>query len=421
MTLIITILAFSLVLALVVFIYELRHLPTDKALEMTLIITILAFFLVLAIVIITHELGHFATIKALDMTLIITILAFSLVLAIVVITHELGHFATAKACGVKVEEFGLGYPPRLLFFKRGETVYSLNAIPLGGFTKMAGEEDPEVERSLASKGAGTRLLVLSAGSIMNFLLPFLLLSIAFMVPHDVTIGKVTVKEVAENSPAAVAGITDGDIIISINDKPINNISDLNRYIQMSLGKEITLLVEHSDTTEEEFRLIPRWRPPEGEGAMGVAISTLEAIVERQSEPFWRAIPMGVNQTIETMVLFKNSILSLFIGTASIGGVGGPVAIAQITGEVAKAGISPLLEWTAFFSLNLAILNILPLPALDGGRIAFVLLEWVRRGKRISPKREGLVHLVGFFMLMALMLAITLQDIIRIISGDSLIP
>lgn len=355
------------------------------------------------------------------MTLVITILAFFLVLAIVVITHELGHFATAKACGVKVEEFGLGYPPRLLFFKRGETVYSLNAIPLGGFTKMAGEEDPEVERSLASKGAGTRLLVLSAGSIMNFLLPFLLLSISFMVPHDVVVGQVVVKEVAENSPAAMAGIKEGDTIISVNDKPINNASDLNRYIQMSLGKEITLLVEHSDTTEEEFRLIPRWRPPEDEGAMGVAISTLEAIVERQSEPFWRAIPMGVNQTIETMVLFKNSILSLFIGTASIGGVGGPVAIAQITGEVAKAGISPLLEWTAFFSLNLAIINILPLPALDGGRIAFVLLEWVRRGKRISPKREGLVHLVGFFMLMALMLAITLQDIIRIISGDSLIP
>ena len=353
--------------------------------------------------------------------MLITILAFLGVLAIVILAHELGHFITAKACKVKVEEFGLGFPPRLLSFKHGETKYSLNAIPLGGFTKMAGEEDPEVERSLASKGVGTRLLVLSAGSIMNFLLPFLLLSIAFMVPHDVPIGKVTVIEVAENSPAAIAGINDGDIIISINNKPINNTSDLNRYIQMSLGKEVTVLVEHSDTTEEEFQLIPRWRPPEGEGAMGVTISTLEATVERQSEPFWRAIPMGVNQTIETMVLFKNAILSLFIGTASIGGVGGPVAIAQITGEVAKAGISPLLEWTAFFSLNLAIINLLPLPALDGGRIAFVLLEWVRRGKRISPKREGLVHLVGFFMLMAFMLAITLQDIIRITSGDSLIP
>ncbi len=353
--------------------------------------------------------------------MLITILAFLGVLAIVILAHELGHFMTAKAFKVKVEEFGLGFPPRLLSFKRGETVYSLNAIPLGGFTKMAGEEDPEIKRSLASKGVGTRLLVLSAGSIMNALLPFLLLSIAFMVPHDVFVGKVVVKEVAENSPAAMAGIQDGDTIISVNDKPINNTTDLNRYVLLNLGKEITLLVEHSDTTQEEFHLIPRWRPPEDEGAMGVAISNIGLTEERQSEPFWRAIPLGVKQTIENMVLFKNAILSMFIGTTSAGGVGGPVAIAQITGEAAKAGISPLLEWTAFFSLNLAIINILPLPALDGGRIAFVLLEWVRRGKRISPKREGLVHLIGFLMLMALMLAITLQDIIRITSGDSLIP
>jgi regulator of sigma E protease len=355
------------------------------------------------------------------MDIVLTILAFLGVLAIVILAHELGHFTAAKACKVKVEEFGLGFPPRLLSFKRGETVYSLNAIPLGGFTKMAGEEDPEVERSLASKGVGTRLLVLSAGSIMNFILPFLLLSIAFMVPHDVYIGQVVVGEVAENSPAAMAGIQEGDTIISLNDKPVNNTSELNRYVLLNLGKEISLLVEHSDTTQEEFHLIPRWRPPEDEGAMGVAVSTLEATVERQSEPFWRAIPLGVGQTIDNMVLFKNAILSMFIGTTSIGGVGGPVAIAQITGEAAKAGISPLLEWTAFFSLNLAIINLLPLPALDGGRIAFVLLEWVRRGKRISPKREGLVHLVGFFMLMVFMLAVTLQDIIRITSGDSLIP
>lgn len=353
--------------------------------------------------------------------MLITILAFIGVLAVVILTHELGHFITAKASGVKVKEFGLGFPPRLFSFKRGETVYSINALPLGGFTKMAGEEDPEIKRSLASKGVGTRLLVLSAGSIMNALLPFLLLSIAFMVPHDVVIGQVTVIEVAENSPAAIAGISDGDVILSINDKPIKNTADLNRYIQMNLGKEMTILVEHSDTMEEEFQLIPRWRPPEGEGSIGVTISTLESTIESRGEPFWRAIPMGIGQTIETMVLFKNAILGLFIGTASIGGVGGPVAIAQITGEVAKAGISPLLEWTAFFSMNLAIINLLPLPALDGGRIIFVLLEWVRRGKRISPKREGLVHLIGFVLLMAIMLAVTLQDIIRIISGNNLIP
>ena len=352
--------------------------------------------------------------------LLITIAAFLGVLAVVIIAHELGHFTTAKAFGVKVEEFGMGFPPRLLGIRRGETLYSLNAIPLGGFTKMAGEEDPDVKRSLASKGIGTRLLVLSAGSLMNFILPFLLMSIAFMVPHDVVVGRVVIEEVAPNSPAAAAGIRAGDSIISINNKPISSTRDINRYIQLNLGNEITILVEHADATVEEVRLVPRWKPPEDEGAVGVIVRTLEPTIESQSEPFWRAIPMGINQTIETMVLFKNAILSLFIGTAAMD-IAGPVGIAQISGEVAKAGISPLLEFTAFLSINLAIINLLPLPALDGGRITFVLLEWVRRGKRISPKREGLVHLIGFAMLMGLILALTLQDILRIISGNGLIP
>jgi regulator of sigma E protease len=342
------------------------------------------------------------------------------IIVVIIIAHELGHFITAKASGVKVEEFGLGFPPRLFSIRRGETLYSLNAIPLGGFVKMAGEEDPKAERSLASKGIGTRLMVLSAGSLMNALLPLLFFSIAFMIPHDVVIGQVVVEEIATGSPASRAGIRAGDTIISVNNKEINSTLDLSRYIQINLGKEITFLVEHSDSSKEEVQLVPRWQPPQGEGAVGVAIRTLEPTIVSQSEPFWRAIPMGVSQTIETLVLFKNGILSLIIGAVPME-VTGPIGIAQIATEVAKAGVSPLLEFAAFLSINLAILNILPLPALDGGRIAFVLLEWARRGKRIAPKKEGLVHLVGLFMLMGLILAITYQDIMRIISGDSLIP
>lgn len=350
----------------------------------------------------------------------LTVLASIGVLSLLILTHELGHFVTAKISGINVKEFGLGFPPRLLSFKRGETRYSLNAIPLGGFVKLAGEEDPNVERSFASKGIGTRLMILSAGSIMNALLPFLLFAIIFMLPHNVVTGRVVVEEVATNSPAAEAGIRASDTIISINDKSVNNISDMSRYIQLNLGREIAVLVEHSDLSQEELRVIPRWEPPEGEGAIGVSIRLLEPIVTSKSEPFWRAIPMGVSLTFETLALFKNAILSLFVGTASVE-LGGPVAIIQMTGEMAQAGISPLLGFTAFMSLNLAILNILPLPALDGGRIVFVLLEWVRRGKRISPKKEGLVHLVGFLVLITLILAVTYQDILRIISGGSLLP
>jgi len=354
------------------------------------------------------------------MTILISIVSFLVVIAVLILAHELGHFVTAKASGVKVEEFGLGFPPRLLSVRRGETLYSLNAIPLGGFTKMAGEEDPKVPGSLASKSIGTRLLVLSAGSLMNLLLPFLLFSIAFMIPHNLVIGQVAAGEVDPDSPAARAGIEPGDTLISVNEKPVNNLGDLHRYIQLNLGKEMTILVKHSDSTTEDVQIIPRWKPPEGRGAMGVVATTTKPTIVSQSEPFWKAIPLGASACIETFVLFKNEIISMIIGSAPVT-VAGPVGIAQITGEVAKAGISPLLEFAAFLSLNLAIINLFPLPALDGGRIVFVLLEGVRRGKRISPKREGLIHAIGFALLMAAFLAITYQDITRIISGDSLIP
>ncbi len=352
--------------------------------------------------------------------MIITILAFLGVLVVLIIAHELGHLVTAKASGVRIDEFGLGFPPRLLSIKRGETLYSLNAIPLGGFVKMAGEEDPKVPRSLASKSIGTRLLVLSAGSLMNALLPLLLFSIAFMVPHNLVIGQVLVKEVAPNSPAAMAGIEPRDTILSVNEKSVHNIGDLHRNIHLNLGKETTMIIRHSDSTTEAIQVIPRWKPPQGQGAIGIVASMSYPAIVRQHYPFWKAIPLGASECIETFVLFKNGIISMVIGAIPVE-LAGPVGIAQITGEVAKAGISPLLEFAAFLSINLAIINIFPLPALDGGRIVFVLLEWVRRGKRISPKREGLVHLIGFAMLMAVIVVLTYQDIIRIISGGSLIP
>ena len=354
------------------------------------------------------------------MTILISIVSFLVVIAVLIIAHELGHFITAKVSGVGVDEFGLGFPPRLFSMKKGETRYSLNVIPLGGFVKMAGEEDPKVPRSLASKSTATRLLVLSAGSLMNALLPLLLFSIAFMVPHDLVIGKIVVGEVVPNSSVAKAGLQSGDIIISVDGRKLNNTLELNRYIYMNLGKEITLFVEHADSTTDEVPITPKWKSSPDDGSSIILFSMLNSTIVSQHYPFWKAIPMGVGACIETFVLFKNGIVSMIIGAAPAT-LAGPVGIAQLTGEVAKAGISPLLEFAAFLSINLAIINIFPLPALDGGRIAFVFLEAVRRGKRISPKTEGLVHLIGFMLLITAMLAITYQDIIRIIAGESLIP
>ncbi len=344
-----------------------------------------------------------------------TIISFIMVFTGIILAHELGHFITAKLSGVKVEEFGLGYPPRIFGIKRGETIYSLNWLLIGGFTKMTGEEDPSSLRSLASKSRATRALVLSAGAIVNAILPFVLFSVAYMVPHTIVTGQVTVQEVVANSPAESAGIVTGDIILSVNDKTINNMADLSRYIEMNLGKDTSMLVQTPQSTLKTISLVPRWKPPAGQGAIGVSIQLENLATSKKGESFFRSISLGVNETFQTMVLFKNSILSLFVGTSSMQ-LTGPVGIAQLTGEAAQAGISPLLEFAGFLSMSVAIMNLLPLPALDGGRLAFVFLEWVRRGKRVSPKTEGTVHLIGFMLLIGLALIITYQDIIRIVNG-----
>jgi regulator of sigma E protease len=348
------------------------------------------------------------------------VVPFAAILVVLVLAHELGHFTTAKLFGVTVEEFGLGFPPRLFSIRRAGTIYSVNAVPFGGFVKMAGEEDPDVPGSLASKKAGIRVIVLAAGSLMNALLPLLLFSIAFIVPHNVVSGQVMVQEVVAGSPAARAGIESGDTIVSIDGNPVRNIGDVQRHIQLNLGQQVDIIVTRSSGSAETVQVLPRWRTPENEGATGIVVGMQDAEIVRESFPFWKAIPMGIKECVETFILFKNVIISMIIGAAPVV-LAGPVGIAQLTGEVAKAGFSPLLEFAAFFSINLAIINIFPLPALDGGRIVFVLLEWIRRGKRVPPKVEGMIHTIGFFLLISAILLFTYQDILRIIAGESLIP
>ncbi|MGA3093982.1 MAG: RIP metalloprotease RseP [Dehalococcoidales bacterium] len=348
-----------------------------------------------------------------------TIISFILVFSGIILAHEFGHFITAKLSGVKVEEFGLGYPPRIFGFKRGETIYSVNWLFIGGFTKMAGEEDPSSPRSLASKSRATRALVLSAGAIVNALLPFVLFSVAYMVPHTIVTGQVVVQDVAAASPAAAAGIMPGDIILSINGHAVQNYSDLARYIEIYLGRNTTIGIQTPQGTDASVQVVSRWKPPAGQGAIGITLEDqlANAVTSKHSENFFRSISLGVTETFQTMVLFKNSIFSLFVGTSSMQ-LTGPVGIAQLTGEAAQAGISPLLEFAGFLSLSMAIMNLLPLPALDGGHLAFVFLEWVRRGKRISPKTESQVHFIGFMLLIGLAVVVTYQDIVRIVSGGS---
>ena len=348
----------------------------------------------------------------------VTIIAFLGVFGLLVMVHELGHFATAKLSGVKVLEFGLGFPPRLLRFQRGETTYTLNAIPFGGFVRMMGEEDPSDPRSLAGKPVPIRAMVISAGAMMNALLPILLFAIVFMVPKDTVVGDVTILSVADNSPAAEAGLLPGDVITRVNGRRVENLSDLSYQLALRRGANATVMTERGGEVLSQD-VVPRWKPPEGQGATGITVELAAAHEVSRSKPFFSAIWSGARRTVETVVLAKNEIQGWFIGDREPQ-VSGPVGIAQITGEVAGLGFLPLLELAALLSLNLAVLNILPLPALDGGRLLFLAIEVVRRGKRVPPQKEALVHLAGFVVLITAILIISYFDVLRIARGDSLL-
>ncbi|MBI4232949.1 MAG: site-2 protease family protein [Chloroflexi bacterium] len=369
-----------------------------------------------------------------------TVLSFVLVLGILVLVHELGHFLTARAYGVKVLEFGVGYPPRLLSLRRGETVYSLNLLPLGGFVKLLGEEDPSHPQSLAGKGILTRFVVLGSGAAMNALLPLAIFSLLFMVPHKTTVGDVVVQAVAPNSPAAQAGLKPGDVVLKVDGRTMENHVELVNRVRVKLGANSTWLVRRDKpvltrapggepglstppppASSETFQVTvrPRWRPPEGQGPVGVQLDTISRRIVSDFNPPWEAIPLALQRMGEVSILFINEVKSWIIG-GNRPQLAGPIGIAQLTGEVARAGWLPLLELTALLSINLAVLNILPIPALDGGRLLFVAIEWVRRGKRISPQREGLVHLVGFVVLISIILIVSYLDISRIRAGESLL-
>ena len=356
-----------------------------------------------------------------------TILPFFGILIVLVAVHELGHYVTAKLTGVKVLEAGLGYPPRIWGFTFRDTIYSINLLPLGGFVRLLGEEDPTDPQSLAAKSRPVRLLVLVAGSAMNFMLPILLFAIAFMIPRDVPVGPSQIVDVLPNAPAAEAGLQPGDVVLAVDGKEVRNTRELGREIRLNMGSTVDLRVQRppsadpADIGKGEILTVPVKSRYNSNGPMGIRVSMpfLDRVEEDQFLP-WEAVGEGWTATIESLILARNEVFSWFAGGSSPE-FAGPVGIAQTTGEIVdEAGWRTLLEFTALLSINLGIINILPLPMLDGGRIAFVLLEIARRGKRIAPEREALVHLIGLVAMISLAIVITYFDVIRIFSGDSLL-
>ena len=350
--------------------------------------------------------------------MIFVLAMIAMVVALVVI-HELGHFAVAKFFNVRVNEFGVGFPPKLFGWRRGETEYTLNALPLGGFVQLEGEEEATDPRSLASKSPGVRAAILGAGSFMNAVLAVAIFAALFMIPRDVTVGDVVVRDVSPNSPAAEAGIGPGDRITAVGGQSVESINQVSAGITRNLGADLTLKIESGGQTRE-VSVIPRWNPPEGEGNVGVRLGLENERVETLSYYPWEAVGKGAFQVVEVLTLTWRSITQWLFRDAPTP-FSGPVGIVSGSKEaVDLGGLDVLIPLAALLSISLAIFNILPIPALDGGRLLFVIIEMIRGGKKIPAEKERLVHMLGFALLITLVLMVSYNDIARLVRGESFI-
>ena len=399
------------------------------------------------------------------------ILSIIPVLGVLVLVHELGHFIAAKWAGIHVEEFGMGFPPALVSIRRRErggwevlwfgqgrehgdtntqnpfsgvaggmrdtnrptkraTLYSLNLLPIGGFVRMPGETGDAVDEygqydpeSFAAKSAGKRIIVLCAGVFMNLVLAFVLFTIAYGAGQPMPSSAPVLGTVEQNSPASAAGLRPNDRIISVNDKPVKTFDDMHKYVKDAIGADksdkstvrITLVIQHSGSSSQETVYVDaRKHPTNGQGFMGVG-----GQVVLVTTPLWQAPFKGIVQTFDMLHAFFAAIRDMIVGSIQPQ-IAGPVGIAKITGDVAQLtptyGWWPILNLTAFLSLNLAIMNILPFPALDGGRVVLVLIELLRGGKRLKPEREGLINFIGIAILLLLMVVVTVSDVMHLGGG-----
>lgn len=329
-----------------------------------------------------------------------TILSFIFVFGMIVFAHELGHFLTAKYNGIKVHEFALGMGPVLLKRQGAETLYSLRVFPIGGYVKMEGEDEAsEDPRSFSNKKPLQRLLVLAAGAFMNFVLAYVLLVIIMFSmgsPSNI------VGDIVPDYPAVEAGIIAGDEIVSINGEEIKNWDAVIENINSSNGETLTIEVIRDGDEKLTFDVVPRVRD---DGGYQIGIQT----------KFVKRIDQAFGMAWKQFVSFFTDIFKFFtsIGKSEVDAeLVGPVGLVSIIGEVSRQGIMNLLLLAAYISINLGIVNLLPFPALDGGRIIFVVIEMIM-GKPIDREKEGYVHFIGFAILMALMVFLVFKDISRL--------
>ena len=362
-----------------------------------------------------------------------SIFVFFLVLSILVIVHEFGHYIVAKKNGIWVEEFGFGLPPRVFSKKIGDTIYSVNALPFGGFVRLHGEmtEEPNLasgqvfkkDRAFINKSLWVKTAVIIAGVIMNFLLAIVAFGIVYSytgIPRDIK--EVKVLNISTNSPAQLAQILVGDIVKKVDGQEVKSVAEFISKIEDKKGKKVKLEIDSSG--DEAIRIItitPRTNPPAGEGPLGVSITNTETYFA----PVWQRPFYGAYYGTKEAIFWGKNVVNGFVGIftdlfhgKSPKDVSGPVGVFAVTTEVAKTGILPLINLLGIISVNLAILNIIPFPALDGGRLLFIIIEAIF-GKKIAPKFESVVHSVGMIILLVAILAITFKDIRGLISAGSI--
>jgi regulator of sigma E protease len=374
-----------------------------------------------------------------------TFIVFILILGVLVLVHELGHFLVAKRNGVISDEFGFGFPPRIFGTykdKKGqrrwvfgnkeigndlknedETVYSFNLIPLGGFVKIRGEdgEDKKDKKSFANQSIWVRFKILFAGVLMNFILAIVLFSLAFQIGLPESVGddykagdaKIQIAQVVKDSPAEEMGLEMGDRVLSIQTEeglmPVSKIKTFQEVIENNKGKEISMNIEREG--QEKLLVLKseiREEAPEGQGLLGVQLVRTTFARYGFFESTWMAIQTSFSMILAILVFLGDLIIRLFSSQPVTADVAGPVGIAVMTGKMVQFGLAYVFQFVALLSINLAVINLLPIPALDGGRIFFLLIEKIK-GAPLSQKLEGTANAIGFFLLILLMVFVTVKD------------
>jgi regulator of sigma E protease len=363
------------------------------------------------------------------MSIAITAILFIFILSILVLVHEAGHFFAAKKAGMRVDEFGLGLPPKIWSWKSGETEFSLNALPIGGFVRIYGETPDGVsiregtdqiadqDRTFMAKSIWRRAGVLLAGVASNLVLGMLLFSIVYAVGLPQYSAKPVIDQVESNSPAAAAGFQAGQTILELNHVKYDDIQpDFATVIKNNRGKEITVTLQDKNGTIHNLTVTPRTTAPANQGLLGITIAGQPYIAHTEKYPLYQAWLIGIKEAFifagTILAALGGMLVNLFQHHTVPADLAGPVGIASVVGQARQLGFIPVLWFMGILSINLAVVNVLPFPALDGGRLLFVAIEAIT-GKKPNPVFERWTHTIGMAILLTLILLITFSDIRRL--------